>query len=276
MFRRLIGPDVRLAMTVKANAYGHGLLETARAFLGGGADWLSVHSLEDAEILRNAGVTAPVYVMGPIGLTQLDRVAGLDLRMVVYNRETVEGLVQRQIKAKVHIKLETGNNRQGIGPEEALSLAALITQPRSALELEGICSHFANIEDTTDHRFARGQLAKFHGTVARLKDAGYEIPIRHLSNSAATLLWPDQDMEMVRVGVSGYGLWPSKETQIAAALVGRRDIVLRPALHWKTRIAQLKDVPAGESVGYGCSFVTSHPSKIAIIPVGYFDGYDRG
>ncbi|MGC6416900.1 MAG: alanine racemase [Bradymonadia bacterium] len=276
LFRRLVGDHVILAMTVKANGYGHGLLESAAAFLEGGADWLSVHSIEDAEALRAAGIEVPIYIMGPIELAALARADGLDLRMVVYNEETVERLIELEVDARLHIKIETGNHRQGISADEALRLAVRISSGHAGLKLEGICSHFANIEDTTDHRYARKQLSIFQDAVERLASNGHRIPIRHLSNSAATLLWPDQQLDLVRVGISGYGLWPSKETQIAASLAGRGDLSLTPAMHWKTRIAQIKIVPAGEFIGYGCTFMTSHISKIAILPVGYHDGLDRG
>jgi len=275
LFRALVGPDVILALTVKANGYGHGLVESARAFVRGGADWLSVHSIEDAEALRAAGIAIPIYLMGPVGLTQLARLNGLDLRMVVYNRETIERLDELGTSVRLHIKLETGNNRQGVPSHDALKLANMIAAAHSGLSLDGLCSHFANIEDTTDHRYARQQLDVFSNAVRLLEDNGHTIPIKHLSNSAATLLWPDQQFDLVRVGISGYGLWPSKETQIAASLVGRSTINLQPALQWKTRIVQIKNVPAGQFIGYGCTFMTSHDSRIAILPVGYFDGLDR-
>jgi alanine racemase len=100
--------------------------------------------------------------------------------------------------------------------------------------------------------------------------------MRHLSNTAATLLWPDQRFEMVRIGIGAYGIWPSKETRIAALLTGRAEMPLRPALTWKTRIAQVKDLPEGAFVGYGCTYMTTHPTRLAILPVGYADGFDRG
>lgn len=273
-FRRLVGPDVLLAPAVKGGAYGHGLIPAARAFLAGGADWLCIHQIEEARALRAAGVDAPLYCVGPILLDDLVEVERLDLRLVAYNRETIDRLASLGVRARLHLKVETGNHRQGVEPTAARALADAIAQAPH-LTLEGISSHFANIEDTTDHRYARYQLARFEEAVAALRAAGHAIPIRHLSNSAATLLWPDQAFEMVRLGVACYGLWPSKETRVAAALAGHADVVLRPALAWKTRVAQLKDVPEGAFIGYGCSFMTTHATRLAILPVGYWDGYDR-
>lgn len=273
-FRRLVGPDVRLAPAVKGGAYGHGLVPAARAFVEGGADWLCIHELAEARALRAAGVDVPLHQVGPILLDELAEVEALGVQPVVYNRETVERLAALGARVGLHLKLETGNHRQGLELDAALALAARIREV-PGLELAGVSSHFANIEDTTDHRYARRQLARFEEAVAALRAAGHAVPIRHLSNSAATLLWPEQGFEMVRIGVAAYGLWPSKETRVAAALAGRGEIALRPGLAFKTRVAQIKAVPEGAFVGYGCTFMTTHPTRLAILPVGYYDGYDR-
>ncbi len=274
-FRQLVGPDVLLAPAVKGGAYGHGLLPAARAFVAGGADWLCIHQIEEARALRAAGVDAPLYCVGPILLDDLAEVERVDLRFVVYNRETIDRLDALGVRARVHLKVETGNHRQGLALDAALALADRIAKA-PGLTLEGLSSHFANIEDTTDHRYARQQLARFEEAARALRARGHAVPIRHLSNSAAALLWPDQAFEMVRLGVACYGLWPSKETRVAAALAGRAAVTLTPALTWKARIAQIKPVPEGAFVGYGCSFMTTHPTRLAIVPVGYYDGYDRG
>ena len=274
-FRRLVGPDVRLAPAVKGGAYGHGLLPAARAFVAGGADWLCIHQIDEARRLRAAGIDVPLHQVGPTLLDDLAEVERLAVQPVVYNRETVERLVGLGVRAKLHLKLETGNHRQGLELPAALALAEQIRKA-PGLELAGVSSHFANIEDTTDHRYARQQLARFEEGVAALRAAGHAVPIRHLSNSAAALLWPDQGFEMVRLGIGGYGLWPSKETRVAAALAGRGRIALRPALSWKARVAQLKTVPEGAFIGYGCTFMATHETRLAIVPVGYYDGYDRG
>lgn len=273
-FRRLVGPDVRLAPAVKGGAYGHGLVPAAKAFVAGGADWLCIHEIDEARRLRAAGIEVPLHQVGPTLLADLAEVERLGVQPVVYNRETVERLASLGARAKLHLKLETGNHRQGLELPAALALAELI-RATPGLELAGVSSHFANIEDTTDHRYARRQLARFEAAVAALRAAGHPVPIRHLSNSAAALLWPDQGFEMVRLGIGGYGLWPSKETRVAAALAGRGRIDLRPALAWKARVAQIKTVPEGAFVGYGCTFMTTHETRLAIVPVGYYDGYDR-
>ena len=274
-FRRLVGPDVILAPTVKANAYGHGLGLAAAAFVEGGADWLCVDSIEEAQALRLLGTTCPLYVFGYVPLDDLGRVPELDVRLVVYNAETVQALAALGRPVRIHLKLETGNHRQGVDAHTLVELAEMISRAPH-LELEGLSSHFANIEDTTDHAYARAQLTAFAAGVDRLKDAGHNIKIRHLSNTAAALLWPEQRFEMVRIGIGAYGHWPSKETQIAAVLTGRSSIGLYPALRWCTRVAQIKALPKGSFVGYGCTYKSTHDTQIAVVPVGYADGYDRG
>ncbi|MCK6570841.1 alanine racemase [Myxococcota bacterium] len=273
-FRHLVGSTL-LAPTVKSNGYGHGLLLAARAFLAGGADWLCVDALDEARTLRAAGIAAPIYVFGYVPLDELAEAASLDLRLVVYNRETIDRLAALGAQVRVHLKVETGNHRQGLPPAEVLALADHLRRS-PGIVLEGLSSHFANIEDTTDHTYARHQLACFEAAVAALQAAGHAVPMRHLSNTAATLLWPDQRFEMVRLGIGAYGIWPSKETRIAALLTGRAEMPLRPALTWKTRVAQVKSVPEGAFVGYGCTYMTTHPTRLAILPVGYADGFDRG
>lgn len=274
-FRRRIGPDALLTVPVKANAYGHGLVPASRAFIAGGADWLCVHALEEAEALRAAGITAPIYILGPVALDRLGDALDLDVRLVVYTAATVERLAALGRPARLHLKVETGNHRQGVMLPEALALAAQI-QAAPGLVLEGVCSHFANVEDTTDHTYARAQIARFDAAVEALRAAGHAVPIRHIANSAATILWPQRTYEMARVGVAAYGLWPSPETRVAAQLVGQGDFALRPALTWKTRVAQVREVPTGAAIGYGCTAITRRPTRLAILPVGYSDGYDRG
>ena len=280
-FRRMVGPSRVLAPTVKANAYGHGLVLAARAFLAGGADWLTANSLDEARVLRAAGVQAPLYVMGYVPTADLEEAVALQCRLVVYNPETVERLGQVVSRmppgtlARVHLKVETGNYRQGLELEEAISLANLIAR-LPGVELEGAATHFADIEDTTDHSYAREQLQRFHQVLQALADAGHTVRLRHCSNSAATILWPHTYLDMVRVGIGAYGMWPSAQTRVSAVLEGRHGVIeLEPALTWKTRVAQVKDVPQGAFIGYGRSFRTTHRTRLAVLPIGYFDGYDR-
>jgi len=278
-FHNIITPPTLLCACVKANAYGHGLLESANILLGAGAGWLSVNALYEARCLRAAGITAPLYILGYVHDDDLAEVVDLDCRLIVYNNETINkiGAItdRTQKTARVHIKLETGTHRQGISPHDLIDFARRAAQFQNIV-IEGLATHFADIEDTTDHSFAEMQLARFKKSAAALDDAGIHVPIKHCANSAATILFPTTHFSMVRVGIACYGMWPSNETYVSYVKERKNNFTLIPGLTWKTRIAQVKDVPAGEYIGYGRTYRTSHTTKLAVLPVGYYDGYDRG
>jgi len=278
-FRKLIGNDKLLCPCVKANAYGHGLAETSKILLESGADWLSVNAIYEARILRESGITAPILVLGYVPIESLKEALELDVRLTVYNPETIDRLSEEAKKlgktAKVHIKAETGNNRQGVLADDLLAFAKHISEVGN-IEIEGLSTHFANIEDTTDHSYARTQIERFLLASQILKENGINVAIKHCANSAATILFPETHFELVRVGIASYGMWTSKETYVAYLQERNNGFDLIPALAWKAKIAQVKNIPAGEFIGYGCTFRTTHETKLAIIPVGYYDGYDRG
>lgn len=278
-FRRRVGPDRKLLAVVKANAYGHGIIEVSRIALGAGADWLGVNALEEGIELRRAGVRAPILVLGYVPCGRLGDAVARGLRLTVYNIASVDGLAaacrRLKKKARVHVKVETGTNRQGVLEGDLLGFARSI-QKCPWLVLEGLSSHFANIEDTTDHSFPQRQLAAFERSVRGLERAGIEVPVKHMSCTAATILFPETYFDMVRVGIGLYGLWPSKETYLSCVLDKREPLTLEPALTWKARIAQVKRIAKGGAVGYGCTFRATRRTTLAVIPVGYYDGYDRG
>lgn len=277
-FRRIVNRAI-VAPVVKANAYGHGLVPAARVLTAAGADWLCVNAGFEALALRSAGLGLPIYILGYVAPDEMSALARLrDIRLVAYQEETVLAAAEAGRATghplRLHLKLETGNHRQGLAVDGALRLAELI-QRQDGVSLEGISSHYADIEDTTDHSFAKGQMDAFMAAHAALVARGFAPAIRSFSNSAATLLWPETHFELVRVGISAYGMWPSKETLISAERLGRDKPELRPALTWKTRVAQVKDVPANASVGYGRTWQAGRPTRLAVLPVGYYDGYDR-
>jgi alanine racemase len=277
--RKIIGKKTLLCPCVKANAYGHGLIETSKIFLNAGADWLSVNSVYEAQALRNAGIKEPLYILGYVPLDSIKLAIGLDCRLVVYNHETLNAVssacTKKDNTAKIHLKVETGTNRQGILYKD-LKAFSQNARTFNNIEIEGLSTHFANIEDTTDHSYAELQLKRFTDAASSLKEAGINIPILHCANSAATILFEKTRFNMVRPGISCYGMWPSSETYDAYIHEIKNGFKLTPALTWKAKIAQVKSIPAGDPVGYGCTYKTEKDTKIAIIPVGYYDGYDRG
>jgi alanine racemase len=278
-FRERLGDDVRLAPVVKSNAYGHGLLEVAQVASGSGIEWLCVNSLGEAVRLREAGHEAKIMVMGHIALDDLDAVVEHRLRPVVVNLESLDRLeriaVERGRQVPVHLKLETGTNRQGI-PESDIAAYADRLRESPTLLLEGLATHFANIEDTTVHGYAEEQYDAFTRVGAALREAGHDIPLMHTACSAAALLFTRTHLDLARIGIAMYGLWPSKETYVSCLELGKPTLSLRPVMTWKTRVAQVKNVPEGQYIGYGCTFRTTRESRIALLPVGYYEGYDRG
>lgn len=276
--RGLVGRGTQLAPMIKANAYGHGLLPVAQTLRETGAEYLAVNALYEARALRQAGDTGRIYIAGYTPLADLPELVALGCETVVYSAETVQALgaagVAAGTKARVHLKVETGTHRQGVAAESALELASFI-RATPGVQLVGVSMHFANIEDTTDHTYARTQLTEFQRIIQLLESAGHTGLLRHSANSAATLLWDQAHFELVRPGLAVYGMWPSEETFVSLATERRESIQLLPALTWQTCIAQVKEIPQGAKVGYGCTWEAARPTRLAILPVGYYDGYVR-
>jgi alanine racemase len=277
-FRRFIGPRRLFLAVVKANAYGHGLLETSAIAAAEGVDWLGVHSIEEGVALRESGLGLPILVLGYAPLGLLEDAVAHDLRLTVYNRETVRRLAALAARTnktvRLHVKIETGTWRQGLALRDLGPFVREILG-RPGLVLEGLSSHFANIEDTTKHDYPRLQLDCFREACREVEAAAGAVPIKHMSCTASTVLFQEPDLNLARVGIGLYGLWPSKETYLSAALQKKEPPDLRPVLAWKARVAQIKKVPAGAFVSYGCTYRTTRPTVLAVIPVGYSDGYDR-
>ncbi|NET60676.1 MAG: alanine racemase [Symploca sp. SIO2E6] len=281
--RQRIGADVTLGVVVKADAFGHGIIPCAREFVAAGVDWLIVNFAYEAMALRQAGIQAPIYICGNVSAAQAPLVAQSQARIVLYDPEIVKAMAQAGKAANytipVHLKLETGTHRQGISLQEALELAQLVSQ-LEGVELEGLTTHYADIEDTTDHRFAHQQLVLLQEAREVFQQAGLDVPMVHSANSAATILWPETHGSLVRVGIAAYGLWPSRETYATVlqnyATRGEGFIPnLQPVLSWRARVVQVKDVPVGGYVSYGRTFRATYPMRIAILPLGYHEGYDR-
>lgn len=280
------GREPLLCVMVKGNAYGHGLLPAAQALLDAGVDWLGTSDLNDIEQLRAVHPEVPLYNVGYLAPAQAARAVELGARMVVYDEAVVSAAAEAAARcgqpARLHVKVETGNNRQGLRHDDAVALAVRIGRDPH-LRLEGLTTHFADVEDTTDHSFARTQLARFEACAEAVRQALALPPaghpqdqlLTHCSNSAALLLWPEVCGHLVRFGIAAYGLWPSKETLLSVRMLGKLPVELRPALSWKTTVAQVRTVPQGEYVGYGRTFRAVRDTRVAVLPVGYYDGIDR-
>jgi len=280
--QKSLSPRPLLCAPVKANAYGHGLIEIVRILKKLPVDYLAVHSLDEAISVRKAGWRKPVLAVGYIARDQFAQALKLKLEPNIYSLESFEALEKAAKKAKqvarVHLKIETGTNRQGLSPKELKLLGKKILTTKF-VSLVGASTHFANIEDTTDHTFAYDQLSRFNRAVKILNDLGLEIPLRHTACSAAHFVAPETRFEMIRPGIALYGHWPSRETLLSFRHLHPQKIhgaLLKPVLSFKTKVAQIKTVEKGETVGYGRTFQTERRTRLAVVPVGYFDGYGRG
>ncbi len=278
IMRSRVKAGVKIMAVVKANAYGHGLIETAAIAAANGVDFFGVNCLDEALRLRAAKIKTPVLVLGYTPLARLKDAVNHDISLTVYNAESINRLQETAAKykknARVHVKVETGLNRQGV---EAQNLRDFLLRIKSKknIEVEGISTHYANIEDTTEHTYAKKQVDNFKEACELFKSEGVAFKYRHTACTAAAILFDEVHFEMIRLGIGLYGLWPSKETKISAYERKISEFNLMPVMKWKSIIAQVKTVEANSCIGYGCSDFVTQNSKIAIIPTGYYDGYDR-
>jgi alanine racemase len=268
-------PGVLACAVVKANAYGHGVDQIAPLLPS--AEWFGVNSLEEGLQLRSSGITRPVILLGHVPLADLETAVEADLSLTVYNRETIEKLSSRKNgarPARVHVKVDTGTARQGVLPEDLEGFLCMVKDAHG-VTLEGVSTHYANIEDTLNHEYAEMQIGRFNAALAAVDRLAGRPPFIHTACTAAALLFASTHFTMLRSGIGLYGLWPSRETMVSAREKGGPVPNFRPVLSWKTRIVQVKAIPEGSYVGYGCSYRTMRPTVLGVLPVGYSDGYDR-
>jgi alanine racemase len=264
-----VGANVRLCPAVKANAYGHGAVAVANAVLDAGADYLAVSCVDEGIQLRNAGITAPVLVMGFAEPSEMARAAWDRLTLTINNEQQVEALtkfcVGLGVPARVHLKVDTGMNRYGTDCSSLMKVAQMLGRCR-LLEIEGLYTHFAR-SDEADKSCTFGQMEVFLQSRERLRKAGFAFPICHAANSAAIIDCSETHLDMVRPGIAIYGVYPSNDVS--------RSVPLRPALSLKSQVARVHTLRAGDGVSYGHTFVAKGAAKVALVPVGYGDGFHR-
>jgi alanine racemase len=267
--KQLVGEKTELMAVVKANAYGHGAVPVAEAALENGASRLAVHRALEGVQLRQAGITAPVLIMGYTLPAQAGTIVRWDLTPTVNTLEQAQALsaaaLHQEKVLPIHVKIDTGLGRFGLLPDEAVDFVQAISE-LPGLFLESIYTHFA-MADASDKSYTLQQFEIYLGVVRRLEEVGFAIPIKHVAGSAATLDLPEMHLDMVRCGITLYGLRPSDEVEPT--------IPLRPAMALKSRVARVRTLPAGSSISYGCTYTTSEPTRVALVPVGYGDGYHR-
>lgn len=280
-FRSKLKNKSDISVVIKANGYGHGMIEMAHFAHEAGINIFCVNSLAEAVELRKARFEEErIIVLGPLLLHSIDSAVSNKIECVCYNIENLmefEKQASAQKKqAFIHLKIETGTNRQGINGNELVRFLITLKTCKNII-LKGVYSHFANIEDTTDHSYAQYQIDMFKKEVSTIREAGFSGFDMHFASSAAAIIFQNTHFNMIRLGIAQYGLWPSKETYLSyiTEFGHGPEHILTPVLEWKTIIAQIKNVKAGEFVGYGCSHQMTRDSKIAVLPLGYSDGYDR-
>ena len=265
----LVAP-ARVVPVIKSNAYGHGLVDVARA-LDGRVARLAVYELDEALAVRAAGIASPIHVLGPIPAAALDdaHAAGVEITLWdggPYLDDVAAAAHQGGAPFRVHAKIDTGVARLGMRVADAPARLRRYAEHPS-LELVGGFSHLAAAEEL-DSTFTREQLDAF-ATATRGIDPDVE---RHIAATAAAMLWPETRLDAVRAGIGIYGLWPSPETE---RIMRERGFALRPALEWRTQLVLIHDVPAHTPVGYGCAYHTKRPSRIGVLPIGYAEGLPR-
>jgi alanine racemase len=272
---RHLDPEVTACCVIKCDAYGHGVIEVARALEHAGAQWLGVTSTEEGVAVRGAGVRVPILVMTGFWRGEEDALLRRRLTPAIATAEHVESLeiAARRLRIAqpiaVHLKVDTGMSRLGVSMAELPALAARIADS-PAIELQGVFSHLAESE-VLDSAFAEEQRAAFEQAIAQLEAAGLNPQYRHLANTAATIARPEYWNNMVRPGLALYGY--NLPCQGPGADTAR--LPLRPVLTWKTRIIALRDIAPGTSVGYNRRWQAARPTRLAVLPVGYGDGFNR-
>jgi len=265
----IVGPDVALLAVLKADGYGHGAIKIARTALHNGASWLGVACLSEAVTLRRAGLDAPILVLGYTPAWQAREAVLNDVTVTIFALPTAEALSQAALDlgrtARAQVKVDTGMGRLGLLPDEVLPF---MRQARRlpGLEIGGLFTHMSDA-DADDLGYTRWQLAQFEGVLVALRAEGLLPPLIHAANSACALRLADSHYNMARIGIALYGLAPSPHAPLPADF--------RPALSFKCQIAQVKELPAGSYVSYGRAYRAERPTRIAVIPVGYADGFRR-
>lgn len=271
VLKKSCNQQTKIMPVIKADAYGHGAVIIAKELENNHADYFAVATLDEAIELRNAQIKTPVLIFTHIDLKRSKDLISNDITQTVYSYDYAKKLSEVANKMnkrlKVHVKIDTGMSRVGLGTNQEDVDEVVKISKLNNIEVEGIYSHLA-AADEEDTLYTRIQLEKFISFEKKLNETGLVIPIKHISNSAATIRFEDFNLDMVRIGISLYGCYPCGGKVI-------HNITLKPALQFKTQVVYIKDVECGTKIGYGCTFETKRKSKIATITVGYADGFSR-
>ncbi|MGH9940788.1 MAG: alanine racemase [Pyrinomonadaceae bacterium] len=269
-----VSDGVSVMAVVKADAYGHGAVECARRLEREGAEWFGVALVEEGLELRRAGIGGSVLCFEGVWEGQAAGCLQQKLTPVIYRLDVAEYLDRTaraaHVVADVHVKVDTGMGRLGVRYEEAAEFAARLSELKN-LRVDGLMTHFAAADEAVQDNFTAEQVARFEATVAAFRAYGHELRVRHLSNSAAVFAHPQAQGNLVRPGGVLYGLW----RDVLQRQPTEGPPPLKPVMSLRSRIALVKHVRAGETLGYGCTFTAKRPTRVATLPLGYHDGYPR-
>ncbi len=269
--RKLIGEKVELMGAVKADAYGHGVLEVVRTLLDNGVTQLAVSMLDEAIQIRNMGINVPILILSYTDPSRVEEIVSNDVMQTVFSTDLALAISKAAVRlgktAKVHVKVDTGMTRIGFMPghEAVNSIKEISRMP--GIAVEGIFTHFASA-DENERDYTNMQFERYMSVCRELLDEGINVPVKHVCNSGAIMQYPDMYLDMVRPGIILYGLYPSSE-------VDKNKLQLKPAMTFKANVILIKEVEPNTCISYGRTFRTSRKSKIATIPIGYADGYTR-
>ncbi|MBE3593148.1 MAG: alanine racemase [Thermoanaerobacter sp.] len=268
--KRWVGKNVKIMGVVKANAYGHGACQVAKVLIENGVSYLAVATIEEALELRECGINIPILIFGYTPLTQAKELIVNNITQTVFDINYVKDLERIALnagkKAKVHVKIDTGMGRIGYTDLKVAEKEIEKMMEMEGVEVQGIFSHFAT-SDEKNKTYAEKQFDMFKKLLERLKEKGINIPLKHIANSGAIIDLKYTYLDMVRPGIVLYGSYPSEEVE--------RPLDLKQTMGFKTKIVHIKEVPEGTSISYGRTFITKRKSKIATLPVGYADGFNR-
>ncbi|MFH1388349.1 MAG: alanine racemase [Patescibacteria group bacterium] len=271
-FRSLIDPKCLLMAIVKSNAYGHSLIDFSRTVENLKIDWLGVDSIVEAESLRKAGLKKPILVLGYTLQNKIKEAIKKNISLTVADLPTLKSFkeIKNNKKLKIHIKIDTGMNRQGFFISEIPNVLKILkSQPN--IILEGVYTHFSSAKNPSFPSTTLHQIEEFKKNIDLFELAGFKKFLKHAAATSGTIIFPQSHFDLVRIGIGLYGLWPSKEIKEAF----KNKIKLKPILSWKTIICQIKKIPKKSKIGYDLTETLSRASRVAILPIGYWHGFPR-
>lgn len=279
--KKMLGKKVIFSSVVKGNAYGHGIKEFVTMAHQSSVNHFSVFDVEEAKIVfETLGNKVTIMIMGFVADDDLPWVIENGIQFFVFERYRLASATKTakklKLKAKIHIEIETGMNRTGFSKKELSRLAKYLIKETKHLDFVGICTHYAGAESISNYYRIENQIERFNEAIEIFKSHGIEAKIKHTACSAASMMFPETQMDLVRIGILQYGLWPSPEVLVTYLNSKKKKIdPLQRVISWKSEIMNVKRVKSGEFIGYGTSYMAKENMKIATIPLGYSHGYSR-